>query len=974
MTLQERALNIGSSGVAVEKDDTTRRTDALRYQALFAHAPDGILIADAQGRYLDANPSICRMLGYARDELVGLDATHIVAAAEVGQIDLALDAIKTGLEYYREWQFRRKDGTVLSAEVFATQMPDGSLLAMVRDISERRQAALVSTRLAAIVESSDDAIVGQDLNSIVTSWNLGAERIFGYGAHETVGTSLLRLIPADRQHEEHLFLERVRQGEKLSQFHSLRLTRDGRTIDVSITASPIVDATGKAVGISKVIRDITALKAHEREIERVSRLYAALSQVNQAIVQSRSQDDLFAAVCNMLTDVGEFRMVWIGWHDPASRQIVPVAGHGEADAYIRAIKVYADERPEGCGPVGTSFRSGRRAVCNDMLNDPAMSPWHDEIEHYGFHACAAFPIRQNGIVVGTLNVYSAQTGFFQDKEIALLDEAADDISFALDNFAREDLREQAERAAQSERQFSQTMIESMPGILYFYTAEGRFLRWNRNFETVSGYSAADIGIMHPLDFFLPEDRAQLEQRIGDVFETGESSVEASFLTQDGRTIPHYFTGRRVEFEGQACLVGMGIDISARLRYERELEQSQARLEVVVENLREGLVITDHDGELLRWNPEALRLLGFSDLDEGRRLQHDFARIFSLHTLAGDVLTPTQWPLARVRRGEVVADFQAIVRRIGTGWERVFSYSGLRVDYGDGQTLAFVTLQDITERIRADAALRDSRDELERQVTARTLDLRAALVRAEAADRIKSAFLATMSHELRTPLNSIIGFTGILLQNLAGPLNAEQGKQLGMVQGSARHLLELINDVLDISKIEADQLEVRADAFDLAAALERVTASVRPLAQKKALALEMSFAAASDAMNSDRRRIEQILINLLSNAIKFTEHGRVSLVVDSVADYRVKPDAAPCAALRFQVSDSGMGIKAEHLAVLFQPFRQIDAGLSRQHEGTGLGLAICCRLARLLGGDITVASEWGKGSTFTAMIPQSLPPR
>jgi signal transduction histidine kinase len=148
--------------------------------------------------------------------------------------------------------------------------------------------------------------------------------------------------------------------------------------------------------------------------------------------------------------------------------------------------------------------------------------------------------------------------------------------------------------------------------------------------------------------------------------------------------------------------------------------------------------------------------------------------------------------------------------------------------------------------------------------------------AEAADKVKSAFLATMSHELRTPLNSIIGFTGIVLQRMAGPLTAEQEKQLGMVRRSARHLLDLINDVLDLSKIEAGQLEVRLEPFDLPAVIERVVASVQPLADRKALTLSVHIAPEVGSMVSDRRRVEQILLNLLSNAIKFTNTGSVSV--------------------------------------------------------------------------------------------------
>ena len=177
-----------------------------------------------------------------------------------------------------------------------------------------------------------------------------------------------------------------------------------------------------------------------------------------------------------------------------------------------------------------------------------------------------------------------------------------------------------------------------------------------------------------------------------------------------------------------------------------------------------------------------------------------------------------------------------VRRTGEDWERVISYAGRRVAYAGDKLLAFLTMRDITKQKQAEMALKVLNQTLKLEVGARTEELQSALERAEAADRLKSAFLATMSHELRTPLNSIIGFTGIVLQGLAGPLNEEQTKQLGMVRGSARHLLELINDVLDISKIEAGQLAIRAEPFDLVTSLERVVGLVRPMAAQKGLAL------------------------------------------------------------------------------------------------------------------------------------------
>lgn len=229
--------------------------------------------------------------------------------------------------------------------------------------------------------------------------------------------------------------------------------------------------------------------------------------------------------------------------------------------------------------------------------------------------------------------------------------------------------------------------------------------------------------------------------------------------------------------------------------------------------------------------------------------------------------------------------------------------------------------------------------------------------AQEADRMKSAFLASMSHELRTPLNSIIGFTGILLQGLVGDLNGEQSKQMHMVQNSANHLLDLINDILDISKIEAGQLTINREQFNLRDAIERVINLVTPMIDKKGLKIISRIGPAVGQINSDNRRVEQILINLINNAIKFTEKGEIRVECD-VENQRVN----------IQIADTGIGIKDEDIKLLFKPFQQVDTGLSREYEGTGLGLAICKRLVNKLGGDIWVESEWGMGSKFSFTLP------
>jgi signal transduction histidine kinase len=215
----------------------------------------------------------------------------------------------------------------------------------------------------------------------------------------------------------------------------------------------------------------------------------------------------------------------------------------------------------------------------------------------------------------------------------------------------------------------------------------------------------------------------------------------------------------------------------------------------------------------------------------------------------------------------------------------------------------------------------------------------------------------MSHELRTPLNSIIGFTGIVLQEMVGPLNEEQSKQLNMVRSSADHLLSLINDVLDISKIEAGELTVVEEPIDLKTSIRKVSQTVRPLAEKKDLELMISTSPEIGTIHSDARRVEQVILNLLSNAIKFTEQGRI------LFSCRTAP-----AGVEFHVTDTGIGISDEDSKKIFKPFQQIDTGLTRMYEGTGLGLAICKKLVERLGGKIWFESEKGRGSTFSFSLP------
>lgn len=257
-----------------------------------------------------------------------------------------------------------------------------------------------------------------------------------------------------------------------------------------------------------------------------------------------------------------------------------------------------------------------------------------------------------------------------------------------------------------------------------------------------------------------------------------------------------------------------------------------------------------------------------------------------------------------------------------------------------------------------SALREARDTLEAKVAERTRELAEANNRLKELDRLKSEFLAMMSHELRTPLNSILGFTGVLRQGLAGPLNPEQSKQLGMVHTAARHLLGLITDLLDLSRIESGRMDLTVERCAVSSVIDEVLESVRPLAAPKKLELIAEVDNSEVTIETDRGRLFQVLLNLVGNAIKFTERGQVRVSV------RTNPDW-----LEISVADTGIGIREDQVGNLFQAFRQVDGSARRVYEGTGLGLYLSRQLLHLMGGEISVRSTFGEGSTFSFSLPR-----
>jgi signal transduction histidine kinase len=255
------------------------------------------------------------------------------------------------------------------------------------------------------------------------------------------------------------------------------------------------------------------------------------------------------------------------------------------------------------------------------------------------------------------------------------------------------------------------------------------------------------------------------------------------------------------------------------------------------------------------------------------------------------------------------------------------------------------------------ALRRSLEQLEQKFAERTRELEEANAKLRDLDRIKSEFLANMSHELRTPLNGIIGFSELMYNGKLGTLSADQKEYIGDVLNSGKHLLSLINDVLDLSKVEAGRMEILSSTFAIEHVITEVVQNIAPIMSVKELKLIREIPIDLPETTTDRRKLFQILLNLASNAVKFTDRGEI----------RIRCEVAR-GTMRVSVADTGIGIKPADLELLFKPFSQADSSLRKRHEGTGLGLYLSRRLASLLKGKLAVKSEYGKGSTFTVILP------
>ncbi|MDE2604648.1 MAG: PAS domain S-box protein [Burkholderiales bacterium] len=694
----------------------------------------------------------------------------------------------------------------------------------------RREAALRDSeeRYRAAFETSPDAlIITRIADGRFVKVSTGFSRVTGWSSDEVVGRTVAEVPvwsdPGDRQR----MLAAIERDGYCSNLEAGFLRKDGGTGIALLSAHPItIDGERCLLATS---RDITDRKEAEATLRRLSRLYAALGQCNQAIVRSTSEAELFTQVCRIAVEVAGLKMAWIGRVDLAARSVRAVARHGAGLEYLSGLRIDLDPRQASAhGPTGQAIREDVPVWCQDYAHDPRTLPWQESARRFGWGSGASLPLHCGGRVVGVLALYAAEVNAFDEEVQSLLLRMTADISFALDTAAAE----RAAKAAQEQLQKLSVAVEqSLAGIMITDTT-GRIEYVNEAFAAMHGHNRAELVGRHASAL---------------LHGTAPDPVVAGMLDKLSRGLP--------------------------------------------------------------------------------------------------------W------RGEVTRQ-----RRDGTEFPSFSIISPLR-NAGGVVTHRVTVTEDVSEARRMATELERHRDHLEELVQTRTRELQEARRQADEANLAKSRFLANMSHEIRTPMNAIIGLTYMLRRDGASP---QQAQRLRQIENSGQHLLALVNDILDLSKIEAGRLELDAGDFQLQVVLEEALDLVRPQTEAKGLRLTSDCPSGSLWLRGDPTRLRQVLLNYLGNAVKFTDTGGVALRCELAED---RGDAL---LLRFEVTDTGIGIPADKVDGLFRPFEQADASTSRNFGGTGLGLAISRHLARMMGGEVGVRSTPGEGSTFwfTACLERS----
>ncbi len=904
----ERHILWEFSDVSAQKQTAKAlRSAADWHRALLQHTADGICIFDETKAVLEANERFASMLGYTASETQGMHPWDWDLNFSEADLDVRFPP-SPEIDYTVETRHRRKDGSVYDAEVTIrhARIADRNVVVSVaRDISERKRLEqqlrdayqnLEGERgfLKTLIRTIPNLVWLKDPEGVYLACNAEFERFFGHPEQAIVGKTDYDFMARDLA-EFFRGHDRAAMaaGKPTVNEEWITYASDGHRAFLVTTKTPMYRPDGSVIGVLGVAQDITEMR-HQEEDLRDSR-------------ETLNRAQSVAHVGSWVLDIDADRLEW---SDQAYRIFgVAVGTPLTLERFLACI------HPEDMAHVGTAWNAALGGAPYD-------------IEHR--------------IVVG--------------EEVRWVRERAN-IERDPDGKPRRGLgtvqditeHKQAEAALREERLVRDTIQDAIPGISYAIDANGYFTFWNHNFEMATGRSAEELRRLNAADLFEGEDRIHIIERITQTFATGESDAEAELIAKDGRRTRYYFTGRRIEMGGQPVLVGAGVDVgplkaaeqglrSLNEELEGRVRQNTADLRASYAKLRDTEFAMDTVGIGIHW------------------VDYASGRFIHVNRFAAELLGYTQEELLQRTVSDIDPHFpesayREITERIRQQGYLKFETEQLRRDgntvpvemtvyyhpaEGGTPPRMISFMLDITERKRSEGELVEAKSA------------------AEAANTAKSAFLANMSHEIRTPLNAILGLNHLMQ---AGGVSPEQAERLKKMEVASRHLLSIINDILDLSKIEAGRLELETDNFHLSAVIDNVASIIRESVHSKGLSLEVDPDGVPLWLRGDVTRLRQSLLNLASNAVKFTERGAIAIraqLLESQGD---------ALRVRFEVSDTGIGLTSEQAARLFQSFQQADSSTARKYGGTGLGLALTKRLVEMMGGEVGVDSTRGLGSIF-----------
>ena len=874
-----------------------------------------------------------------------------------------------------------------------------------RDLAGRKRAegALLKnqTQLTGIFDSAMDAIITVNSEQHVVMFNPAAEAMFRLSEAEALGQPIDRFIPQRfRSRHAKQVQNYARTGTTrrsmghLGTLYALRSDGEEFPVEASLSQTEV----GGSPLFTVILRDVTERKRSEQQTLQLKRLYATLSQVNQTIVRVKSRQELFESICRLAVEFGQFRLAWIGLYDSGTGRVLPVAEHGKGDNKSPFREINVKVPPFMDGLLGVSAQSGLAEFSDDIQSDPRMLHWREAAVRDGYHSAAVVPIHQGEQLIGFLNLYAADIGFFTvEEEQSLLNEMGLDISFALDMIARDEERRRAEEGLQVANARFQHMVDANVVGIVIADASGRVVFANDYYLDLLHVTRQDLldGKVDWKKFTPPEWLPVDEKAIQELREEGVCEpYEKEYVRVDGSRVRIYLADAMLPGPGEQ-IIAFVIDITARKQAEEKLKRHINYLTGLREvdqaiassfDVRLSLdLLVARAVPLLKVDAATILLLDpvMNTLDYGAghgfwtkvpstasiRLQessagravmqrrlvhipnllHEPQNLFGVGFLKEEKFI-SYYAVPLIVKGKVVGVMEVFHRTPVERDQEWFDF----LDSLAGQGAIAIDNARLWEQVQ-----RHARD-LELRVAERTAALNHTNAELEHANRAKDEFLANMSHELRTPLNSILGLSESLLEQRRDPLTEYQQNSLEIISSSGHHLLELINDVLDLSKIEAGKFDHYPQLVNIDMLCRSSLAFVKSQAFKKSIVVTYNNEVSQANVFADPRRLKQILVNLLTNAVKFTpEGGWVTLESQIDAEQDI---------VEFSVTDSGIGIAPQDLRRLFQPFVQVDSRLNRQFEGTGLGLALVHKLTDMHGGSVHVESQVGSGSRFTVRIP------